>query len=85
MNDYGQEFMQAWERTLRFGLALPPIRLLVRKDCIDLAKALPVIVDYFNRHSGEGLVGRPWPFTTCCCRRSATHSAAAPPVDDRLD
>jgi hypothetical protein len=58
VNDYGQEFTQAWDRTVRFGLALPPIRLLVRKNCIDLAKALPVIVDYFNRHSGEGLVGQ---------------------------
>jgi hypothetical protein len=40
VNDYDQEFSQAWDRTLRFGLALPPIRLQVRKDCIDLAKAL---------------------------------------------
>jgi hypothetical protein len=42
VNDYDREFTQAWDRTLRFGLALPPIRLQVRKYCIDLAKALPV-------------------------------------------
>jgi hypothetical protein len=58
VNDYGQEFMAAWNRTAHFGLALPPVRLLVRKDCIDLSKALPVIVEYFNRHSGEQLVGQ---------------------------
>lgn len=58
MNDYDQEFSQAWDRTLRFGLALPPIRLQVRKDCIDLAKALPVIVDCFNQHSSDKLRGR---------------------------
>jgi len=58
VNDYNQEFTDAWDRTLRFGLALPPIRLQVRKDCIDLAKALPVIIDCFNQHSSEKLRGR---------------------------
>lgn len=58
MKDYGQEFTQAWDRTLRLGLALPPVRLLVRKNCIDLTKALPVIIDYFNQHSGDQLVGQ---------------------------
>jgi hypothetical protein len=56
--DYSQEFTDAWDRTLRLGLALPPIRFLVRKDCIDLAKALPVIVDYFNQNSSEQLIGQ---------------------------
>jgi hypothetical protein len=74
VNDYGQEFMDAWDRTVRFGLALPPIRLLVRKSCIDLAKALPVIVDYFNRHSGEGLVGQ----------TMAIHNMLLPPLCDAL-
>jgi hypothetical protein len=74
VNDYGQEFMDAWDRTVRFGLALPPIRLLVRKNCIDLAKALPVIVDYFNRHSGEALVGQ----------TVAIHIMLLPPLCDAL-
>jgi hypothetical protein len=74
VNDYGQEFMDAWDRTVRFGLALPPIRFLVRKNCIDLAKALPVIVDYFNRHSGEGLVGQ----------TMAIHNMLLPPLCDAL-
>jgi hypothetical protein len=58
VNDYNQEFTDAWDRTLRFGLALPPIRLQVRKGCIDLAKALPVIVDCFNQHSSDQLRSR---------------------------
>jgi hypothetical protein len=58
VNDYGQEFTKAWGRTLRLGLALPPVRLLVRKNCIDVTKALPVIADYFNRYSGDQLVGQ---------------------------
>jgi hypothetical protein len=58
VKEYGQEFMQAWDRTLRLGLALPPVRLLVRKNCIDLTKALPVIIDYFNGYSGDQLVGQ---------------------------
>ena len=58
MNDYNQEFSQAWNRTLRLGLALLPIRLQVRKDCIDLPKALPVIVDCFNQHPSDKLRGR---------------------------
>jgi hypothetical protein len=74
VKDYGQEFMQAWDRTLRLGLALPPARLLVRKACIDLTKALPVIVDYFNRHSGERLVGQ----------TMAIHDALLPPLCDAL-
>jgi hypothetical protein len=36
VNDYNQEFTDAWDRTLRSSLALPPIRLQVRKDCCDL-------------------------------------------------
>jgi len=74
VNDYGQEFMDAWDRTVRFGLALPPIRALVRKNCIDLAKALPAIVDYFNRHSGEELVGQ----------TMAIHNMLLPPLCDAL-
>jgi hypothetical protein len=58
VNDYDQEFSQAWDRTPRFGLALPLIRLQVRKDCIDLAKALPVIVDCYNQHPSDKLRGR---------------------------
>jgi hypothetical protein len=57
-NGYAQELSAAWDRTLKFGLKLPPIRLQVRKDCIDMAKAMPVIVEYFNRHSPQELMGQ---------------------------
>ncbi len=75
MKDYGQEFTQAWDRTLRLGLALPPVRLLVRKNCIDLTKALPVIVDYFNWYSGDQLVGQ----------TMAIHNALLPLLCDAFD
>jgi hypothetical protein len=35
-NGYAQEFSDAWDRTLKFGLKLPPLRLVVQKDCLDL-------------------------------------------------
>ena len=58
VNGYTQEFMAAWDRTLQFGLKLPPLRLQVRQDCIDMAKAMPVIVEYFTRHSAQELIGQ---------------------------
>jgi hypothetical protein len=74
VKDYGQEFMQAWDRTLRLGLALPPVRLLVCKNCINLTKALPVIVDYFNRYSSDQLIGQ----------TMAIHNMLLPPLCDAL-
>jgi hypothetical protein len=58
VNGYGLEFSEAWDRTLRFGLELPPVRILVQKDCIDVAKARSVIVEYFNQHAPEELMGQ---------------------------
>ena len=58
VNGYGLEFSDAWDRTLRFGLELPPVRILVQKDCIDVAKARSVIVEYFNQHAPEELMGQ---------------------------
>lgn len=55
---YAQEFESAWERTERLGLARPPIRLSVRKDCVDMTTAMPVLLDYFKRHRPEELVGQ---------------------------
>lgn len=55
---YALEFSQAWDRTLRFGLKLSPLRLLVRKDCIDVKKATAVIIEYFDQHAPEELMGQ---------------------------
>lgn len=55
---YAQEFEAAWERTERLGLSLPPVRLAVRKDCVDMAKTMLVLLDYFSRHDPAELVGQ---------------------------
>jgi hypothetical protein len=55
---YAQEFEAAWDRTVRLGLSLPALRLRVRKDCVDLSKAMPVLLDYFARHDPSELIGQ---------------------------
>jgi hypothetical protein len=37
VHPYVQEFDAAWERTERLGLGAAPVRLVVRKDCMDMA------------------------------------------------
>jgi hypothetical protein len=58
MPAYVQEFETAWERTGRLGLSLPSVRLAVRKDCVDLATTMPVLLDYFARHDPAELIGQ---------------------------
>jgi hypothetical protein len=73
------------DRTLRFGLALPSVRLQVHKDCIDLANALSVIVGCFNQHSSEQLRGRTGhsQHVATATLRGARRPASL--LDDRLD
>jgi hypothetical protein len=54
---YVQEFMAAIDRTEAFGLSKPP-RVLVAKDCVDMGRAMPVLLEYFDRHRPEELVGQ---------------------------
>lgn len=54
---YIGEYMAAFERTESFGLKAPP-RVLVAKDCVDPDSTLAVLLDYFDRHSPEELVGQ---------------------------
>ena len=58
MPAYVQEFEAALDRTERLGLGAPPVRLVVRKDCVDMAKTMPVLLDYFDRHDPAELVGQ---------------------------
>ena len=58
MPAYVQEFEAAWERTGRLGLSLPSVRLAVRKDCVDIAKTMSVLLDYFARHDPAQLIGQ---------------------------
>ncbi len=54
---YVTEYMQAIDRTEAFGLRTPP-RILVAKDCVDMHLTLPALLDYFDRHRPEELVGQ---------------------------
>ena len=58
MPAYAQEFEAAWARTERLGLEAPPVRLVVRKDCVDMAKVMPVLLDYFDRHDPAELISQ---------------------------
>jgi hypothetical protein len=54
---YRAEYMAAVDRTVSFGLAASP-RVLVTKDCVDPDRTLAVLLDYFDRHTPEELVGQ---------------------------
>ena len=55
---YAQEFEVAWARTERLGLLRAPIRMIVRKDCVDMSAVMPVLLEYFSRHDPAELVGQ---------------------------
>jgi hypothetical protein len=58
MPAYVQEFEAALERTERLGLGAPAVRVVVRKDCVDMAKTMPVLLNYFARHNPAELIGQ---------------------------
>jgi hypothetical protein len=58
MPAYVREFEAAWARTSRLGLGAPPIRMIVRKDCVDMARVMPVLLDYFARQDPAELIGQ---------------------------
>lgn len=58
MSTYIEEFEAAWERTQRLGLDSHPLRVVVREDCVNMAKSLPVLLDYFARHDPAELIGQ---------------------------
>lgn len=49
--------MSAVDRTESLGLKAPR-RLLVNKPCVDPDRTLPVLLDYFDRHTPEELLGQ---------------------------
>ncbi len=53
-----QDFEAVSDRTERLGLCAPPVQLVVRKDCVDVPKTMPVLLDYFDRHDPAVLVGQ---------------------------
>jgi hypothetical protein len=44
---YTAEYLAAFDRTESLGLKVPP-RVLVRKDCVDISRAMPVVLKYFT-------------------------------------
>ena len=54
---YAEEFDAAWARTERLGLDARPFRVIVRKDCVDVRKVMPLVLDYFSQHTPAELIG----------------------------
>ena len=54
---YAAEYMAAIDRTASLGLRSPP-RLLVRKPCVNVDKTMPVLLNYFDEHTNEELIGQ---------------------------
>ena len=57
LQTYTTEYMSAVNRTQSFGLKPPP-RVLVKKPCVNPDRTLPVLLDYFDRHTPEELMGQ---------------------------
>ena len=53
---YAREFMKAFPRTQSLGLSLPPVSLLVEKDCVELEVLTRAVYKYLDEYSdGEAL------------------------------
>jgi hypothetical protein len=48
LSPYVGEYLAAIDRTEAFGFDAP-MRLLVKKDCVDMEIMRPVLLDYFER------------------------------------
>ena len=55
---YAREFMEAFARTDSFGLSLPPVRLLVEKDCVNLEVVTPLVQRYLGEFRDDEAVGQ---------------------------
>ena len=53
---YVTEYLSALDRTERLGLKGPP-RVMVKKDCLDIVKLMPLMLRYFSWYQGK-LMGR---------------------------
>jgi hypothetical protein len=54
---YVSEYLEAVDRTERFGFDAP-VRLLVKKDCVDMNIVRPVLLDYFERSPPDSMIGQ---------------------------
>jgi hypothetical protein len=53
---YVSEYMSAVDRTESLCFT-PPRRVVVRKPCVDPDRVVPLLLDYFDRHTLEELTG----------------------------
>ena len=57
LSPYVGEYLAAIERTEEYGFD-PPTRLLVKKDCVDMQRLLPVLLDFFERSPPDSMIGQ---------------------------
>ena len=55
---YAQEYMEAFERTETPGLPVPAVRVLVKKDCVNLETVTPHIHRYLGECGSDAVVGQ---------------------------
>jgi hypothetical protein len=51
------EYLAAIDRTEQYGFEAP-MRLLVKKDCVDMRTLQPVLLDFFERSSPDSMIGQ---------------------------
>jgi hypothetical protein len=55
---YAREFMKAFHRTQALGLSLPPVSLLVEKDCVDTEVITRAVHKYLDEYSDAEALGQ---------------------------
>jgi hypothetical protein len=57
LSPYLAEYLAAIDRTEAFGFKAP-MRLLVKKDCVDMQSLIPVLLDFFERSPPDLMIGQ---------------------------
>jgi hypothetical protein len=57
LSAYVGEYLSAIDRTEEFGFE-PPMRILVKKDCVDMLALRPLLLDFFERSPPDSAIGQ---------------------------
>ena len=57
LSPYVDEYLSAIDRTEQFGFEAP-MRVLVKKDCVDMRTLQPVLLDFFERSPPDSMIGQ---------------------------
>ena len=57
LSPYVGEYLTAIDRTGEFGFE-PPMRLLMKKDCVDMHAVRPLLLEYFERSPPDSMIGQ---------------------------